>query len=86
MPYDEGRVYPGNGPRAAFGHHFVERKGTLWSPPEWAKSATASVPTTTAVVFPGSGRNPGQPESRTPDSLCLSQGRFNRTLTEYRRY
>lgn len=47
-------------------------RSSLWSPPLWAKSK-AWVKTTDKVVFPGSALLEGEPQSRTPDWLCLSQ-------------
>jgi hypothetical protein len=47
------------------------RDTPLWDRPNGA-SARNTVSTTTRTVFPGAHLGPGEPESRTPESLCLS--------------
>ena len=47
------------------------RDNPLWDKPDGAL-ARSTVFTTTKTVFPGTHLEPGEPESRTPEWLCLS--------------
>lgn len=47
------------------------RLSAIFERPNWL-ALDGTIRTTTAVVFPGSPCHRNEPESRTPDTLCLS--------------
>ena len=49
------------------------RNDAIFSPPSFAQPRRVAL-TTTDVVVPGVSRPYGEPESRTPDWICLSGG------------